>query len=148
MEAFYASMSSVVATFGGLTFVYVFLRKDIRGLGTVAKRGTPSDHGKPDHGKPDLNESLRKMPDDLRESINRRADDLRESLRQRLDHPDTGRPEGTSTGPGPTGTQRSPSSGAIGHLPPYRCRRERGFPNRRRRQRPTPSSRPTRSNLS
>ena len=143
MEAFYASMSSAVTILSVGTYVFIILRKDIRGLRSVTKRGTPSGHG-----KPDLNESLRKMPAELRESINRRSDDLRESLRQRLGYPDAGRPEGTSTGPGPTGTQRSPRSGGSGHIPPNRCRRERGFPNRRRKQRPTPSSRPTRSNLS
>ena len=154
MEAFYVSMSGAVIILGVSTYGFIILRKDIRGFGTVAKRGSPKGRGRPsarttsDSGKPDLNESLRKMPDELRESIRRRADDLRESLRQRLDYPDARRPEGTSTGPGPTGTQRSPSSGGGGHLPSYRCRRERGFPNRRRKQRPTPSSRPTRSNLS
>ena len=86
MEAFYASMSGAVTILSVGTYVFIILRKDIRGLRSVTKRGTPSGHG-----KPDLNESLRKMPAELRESINRRSDDLRESLRQRLGYPDAGR---------------------------------------------------------
>ena len=34
MEAFYASVSGVIAVFGGLTFFYVMLRRDIRKMAT------------------------------------------------------------------------------------------------------------------
>ncbi len=39
MEAFYAGMSGIVAVFGGMTFFYVMLRRDIQKMATDLEGG-------------------------------------------------------------------------------------------------------------